>query len=152
MADNSNSLISFFFIEAPSILKNRNKLKEFLFFLFKSEGKKIKNLNYIFSNDKTLLKINLHYLNHNFFTDVISFNLSNNSKEIVGDIYISIPRIKENSLIFKTSISNELHRVIFHGALHLCGYKDKSISQKKAMRSREDLYLNLYHKMFHVKL
>ena len=143
--------IKFFFNGTSSILKNRKKIKEFLTLLFKSEGRAVKNLNYIFSNDRTLLKINRQYLNHDFLTDIISFDLSNDPKQIVGDIYISVPRIRENSKIFKTSTSNELHRVIFHGALHLCGYKDTSGTQQKKMRAKENHYLKLYTKMFHVK-
>ena len=90
--------------------------------------------------------MNQQYLSHNFYTDVISFNLSIYPNEIVGDIYISIDRVRENSFNFGTSISRELHRVIFHGALHLCGYEDKSTSQEKIMKAKEIFYLNSYFK------
>jgi rRNA maturation RNase YbeY len=148
---NNDSSIHFFFSSVSPGLKHRKKLKQFLSFLFKSEGYKINSLSYIFSGDKTILKINRQYLNHDFLTDIISFDLSNKPKDIMGEIYISMPRVRENSKVFTTSFSNELHRVIFHGALHLCGYNDKTIAQKKVMRTKEDFYLSLYSKLFHVK-
>lgn len=150
MANNDLS-IHFFFSGVSPRLRHRKKLKQFLSFIFKSEGYKINNLNYIFSDDNTILKINRQYLNHDFLTDIISFDLSDKPKDIVGEIYISTPRVRENSRIFKTTFSSELHRVIFHGALHLCGYNDKTSHQKKEMKAKEDFHLSLYTKMFHVK-
>jgi probable rRNA maturation factor len=151
MVDGIKNSIHFFFKDVSSTLRNRKQLKDFITFLFKTEKRHIENLNYIFCTDKFVRKINREYLKHDFYTDVISFDLSNTPGKIIGDIYISRDRIKENSSRFKASISRELHRVIFHGALHLCGYNDKSALQKKIMKEKEDYYLNLYLKMFHVK-
>ncbi len=148
MAINSNSSIQFFFENVPSIIKNKKKLKKFIDFLFKKEDKQFSTLNFIFCTDQALLKINQHYLNHDFYTDVISFNLSDNPDKIIAEVYISIDRIKENAEIFKKSIKEELHRVIFHGILHLCGYKDKTNSDKKLIRQKEEFYLNLYFDRF----
>jgi probable rRNA maturation factor len=108
------------------------------------EKKNLNNLNYIFCSDRALLEINRNYLAHNFYTDVITFDLSSSPKEILADIYISVDRIKENAKSLNLLFGEEFHRVMFHGLLHLCGYNDKTKSQKKLIRKREDLYLNLY--------
>lgn len=144
MPRNSESPVHFFFKDVDHFLSKMGKLKNFIVSLFKKERKKLKHINYIFCTDKTLLKINQQYLNNNYYTDIIGFDLSNSPDEIIADIYISIDRIRDNSKNFKSSLSQELHRVIFHGALHFCGYKDKSNSQKREMKKREDYYLNLY--------
>ena len=80
-------------------------------------------------------------MNHNYFTDIITFDLSESKKEITGEIYISVDRVKDNARIYNTSIKKEVHRVIFHGILHLCGYGDKTKAQKQAMTNRENHYL-----------
>ncbi|MFM9910999.1 MAG: rRNA maturation RNase YbeY, partial [Chitinophagaceae bacterium] len=92
------------------------------------------------------LSINQQFLNHDFYTDIITFNLSE-SVNLKGEIYISLERVLENSFQYKTSRKEELHRVIFHGALHLCGYNDKSKADKLLMRRKEDAYLNLYWRL-----
>ena len=125
-------------------MKERKKLKSFISSLIVKEKKNLNNLNYIFCNDKALLEINRKYLDHNFYTDVITFDLSSSPKEILADVYISVDRIKENAKTLKLSPKEELHRVILHGLLHLCGYNDKTEAQKKLMKKKEDLYLNLY--------
>jgi rRNA maturation RNase YbeY len=145
---NSKQLIHFYFEKVEFSLKNRTQLKRFIGELIAEEKKKIDNLNYIFCNDKVLLEINRRYLNHNFYTDIITFDLSASSKEILADIYISVDRVKENSRDLKTTFQEELHRVMFHGLLHLCGYNDKTENQKKLIRRKEDHYLNLYFKRF----
>ena len=83
-------------------------------------------------------------MDHNYFTDIITFNLSDIKDSILGEVYISVDRVKENSLIFKTTIENEFLRVIFHGSLHLCGYLDKTKSQINKMRYKEQSYINLF--------
>jgi rRNA maturation RNase YbeY len=108
------------------------------------EKRKLNNLNYIFCSDKALLRINRKYLGHNFYTDVVTFNLSSSPKEILADIYISVDRIKDNAKSLKIPIKEELHRVMFHGLLHLCGYSDKTEHQKNLMRKMEDFYMALY--------
>jgi probable rRNA maturation factor len=137
-------LIKFFFIENRVTLNDRNKLKLFLLKLFKKEKKKIQSLNYIFCSDEYLLNINQKFLQHNYYTDIITFDLSQAKNKIEGEVYISIDRVKENALENKEAFKKELHRVIFHGALHLCGYKDKSIKEIAKMRSAEDKYLKHY--------
>lgn len=137
--------VDFHFLE-PASLKDRQILKAFLRSLFKKEGTKLDSLRYIFCSDKYLLEINRQYLNHDDYTDIITFNLSDNPAPVNGEIYISVDRVKENAGKFKTSFRQELHRVIFHGALHLCGYKDKSSKDEKLMREKENQYLALYFK------
>ena len=134
-----------FFSQGNNIsLRNRGKLKQFLQLLALKEGKKLGTLNYIFCKDRELLEINKTYLKHNFYTDIITFGLSENEEPISGDIYISIDRVRENAKKLGNSINSETHRVIFHGLLHLCGYKDKTGSDSKKMRNKEDYYLNIY--------
>lgn len=136
--------ISFYF-ETKIKLEKRLFLKRFLKELNNKEGNKIKNLSFIFCSDAYLIDINRRYLNHNNFTDIITFNLNENkSEKAVGEIYISVDRIKENALKYGTTDNNELHRVIFHGILHLCGFNDKTNAQKISMRSKEDFYLKKY--------
>ncbi|MFM9908330.1 MAG: rRNA maturation RNase YbeY [Chitinophagaceae bacterium] len=123
--------------------RERTRLKIFILKLFKQEGKSLDSLSYIFCSDDYLLSINQQFLNHDFYTDIITFNLSE-SVNLKGEIYISLERVLDNSLQYNTSQKEELHRVIFHGALHLCGYNDKSKADKIIMRRKEQAYLNLY--------
>jgi probable rRNA maturation factor len=127
-----------------SKLSNRKTLKLFIQKLFKQEKMNLEQLDYIFCRDEFLLQMNQQYLKHNYFTDIITFNLSENTKTIVGEIYISIDRVKENAIQFNTVYVQELHRVLFHGALHLCGYKDKSKKDQVLMRQKENFYLHQY--------
>ena len=136
--------IHFHFLEGGFTLTDRSSLKAFIQTLFKREKKKLADLNYIFCSDDYLLNINKQYLKHDFYTDIITFGLSEPGEPISGEIYISIDRVRDNSLQFKTSLKRELHRVIFHGALHLCGYRDKKKEEELLMRKMEDKYLNLY--------
>jgi rRNA maturation RNase YbeY len=99
----------------------------------------------MFCSDGYLLEINLKYLKHNTYTDIITFNLSD-SLTIEGEVYVSIDRVEENALRFKNSFETELLRVVIHGALHLCGYKDKTKTEKSMMRQKEDEYIRLYQK------
>ncbi|WNM19641.1 rRNA maturation RNase YbeY [Flavobacterium capsici] len=111
-----------------------------------SENKVLGEVNYIFCDDDYLLEINKQYLNHDYFTDIISFDYSEGNL-ISGDIFISIDRVKENASDFNVSFEDELKRVIIHGILHYCGYKDKSSAEAEMMRSKEEEKI----KMFHVK-
>ena len=99
-------------------------------------------INYIFTNDENLLEKNVKYLRHNTLTDIIGFDYTN-GKLISGDIFISIERVIENSREFNVSLLDELHRVMIHGVLHFCGYKDKSSEERSLMRAKEDYYLSL---------
>jgi rRNA maturation RNase YbeY len=140
----NKSLVHFHFQDVATNLRARRKLKEFLVFLFQNEKKNLVELNYIFCTDKFLLNINREYLMRDYYTDVISFDLSNSPKEIIGEIYISIPRVKQNAQYFKQRGSTELLRVMFHGALHLCGYNDKTLRQQSEMKKKEENYLHLF--------
>jgi rRNA maturation RNase YbeY len=105
------------------------------------EGKQVDTINFIFCTDQYLLGLNKKHLNHDTLTDIITFEYNPPGQALLSDIYISVERVKENALVFKTSFSRELHRVIFHGVLHLCGYKDKKPEESKLMRLKEEEYL-----------
>ena len=107
------------------------------------EDKKLGEINYIFCNDEYLLKINQDYLQHDYYTDIITFDYVK-GKTISGDIFISLTRISENASTLSSSFEKELLRVLAHGVLHLCGYKDKSDEEQKTMRAKEDFYINLF--------
>ena len=126
-------------------LPNRKQLKRFIPTIFYKEGKSIESLSIIFCSDEFLLEMNKQHLHHDFYTDIITFDLSESKKSpIIGELYISIDRVKENASTNSVTISNELIRVIFHGALHLCGYKDKSSKHIIEMRRKENEYIGLY--------
>ena len=122
-------------------LKNKLLLKSFLLTIFVQEEKFLKSLSYIFCDDQFLLKLNQQYLNHDTLTDILTFTLSNSSLPIVAEIYISIDRVKENADELKVDFAKELHRVMIHGILHLCGYNDHTEEEKMLMRQKEDFYL-----------
>lgn len=126
-----------------TILRDRSILKLVIKELFIKEKKILERLDYIFCDDAYLLDLNRSFLNHDYYTDIITFDMSL-TDQIVGEIYISVDTVRLNSERFKTTFSSELHRVIFHGALHLCGYGDKSRMEVKQMRSLEDRYLKKY--------
>jgi probable rRNA maturation factor len=109
-----------------------------------SEGKSEGEVNYIFCDDDYLLNINQQYLNHDTLTDIISFDYSLGN-EINGDIYISVERVKENAVEYNTSFSNEVKRVMIHGILHYCGYKDKTTIDEEVMRTKEDEKILMFH-------
>src|SRR5580765_7100112 len=121
--------IHFYFKDVTITLKDRTILKKFIAYLFKKERKELKALNYIFCSDRALLKINQDFLGHDFYTDIITFIFSNSDSPIQGEAYISTDRVIENSRIFQNTRKQELLRVILHGALHLCGYLDKTKKQ-----------------------
>ena len=108
---------------------------------------KIDQVCYVFMNDEELCDINWRFLNHDTYTDIITFDLSSNQKNVDGEIYISLDRITENALTYGTSINEEFLRVMFHGVLHLLGYKDKSKNEKLHMRKAEDDCLILYREI-----
>ena len=140
-----NTAITFNKADKSITLGNRVALKAFLEKQLKKEGIRIKCLQYVFCSDKYLLDINKQFLNHDYYTDIISFDLSETKGELIGDIYISVDRVKENAKTLITTQGNELLRVIFHGALHFCGYKDKKPGDAKLMRSMEDKWLKMFH-------
>ncbi|MBS1952007.1 MAG: Metal-dependent hydrolase YbeY, involved in rRNA and/or ribosome maturation and assembly [Cytophagales bacterium] len=123
-------------------LINQRKRIQWINSATRHEGKSVFEINFIFTSDKLLLRLNSEYLNHQTLTDIITFDYSH-EKSISGDIHISIDRVKENSIKFGCTFQEELDRVMIHGVLHLCGYKDKSKSAKQQMRKKEDAYLSL---------
>ena len=130
----------------PVILKQRRLLKKFIIQLFVKEKKPLQSIDIIFCSDEYLLQINKQHLQHDFYTDIITFDLSESSANpIIGELYISIDRVKDNSALRDEKFSSELLRVIFHGLLHLCGFKDKKAKDIKTMRQKEDEYLNKYN-------
>lgn len=122
--------------------KDRTKIKEWINQAIKKEKYKLGELSYNFCSDEYLLQINIEHLNHDFYTDIITFEL-NEGKTIIGDIYISIDRVKDNAKQNNKTFNNELMRVLIHGVLHLCGYKDKTKKDAALMREKEDYYLSL---------
>jgi probable rRNA maturation factor len=138
-------MISFNY-ESDFNLDNETIFSDWLSKVISSELKNEGEINYIFCDDDYLLEINQQYLNHDTLTDIISFDYSIGN-ELHGDIFISIERVRENALEFNVSFVEELKRVMAHGVLHYCGYKDKTDSDEKLMREKEEEKM----KMFHVK-
>lgn len=124
-----------------SDLKDKLLLRTFLSSIFAKEGVDFKSVSYIFCTDEYLLKLNQEYLKHDTFTDILTFTLSGTSLPIVSEIYISVERVKENARNMNVPYENELHRVMIHGILHLCGYDDHSATDKAQMREKEEYYL-----------
>jgi len=124
-------------------LEKETKVKNWIKKVLKQEDKTTGNISYVFCTDNYLLNINRQFLQHDFYTDIITFDYSENNK-IEGEIFISIDRVKENASTFKQPFQKELLRTIIHGVLHLCGYKDKNPKDKKRMREKEDEALNSY--------
>ena len=133
--------ISFFTEDIKFTLKHKTIIRAWIKDTIIAEGYKLSELNFILCSDEYLLRINQDYLQHDDYTDVITFDNSEELKMIVGDIFISIDRIKENAANFATNTLAELCRVIIHGTLHLLGYEDKTKAAKTLMTSKEDKYL-----------
>lgn len=136
--------VHFYYLDIKFSLRDRKKLKTFIENIFIWENVQLLSLNYIFCSDDFLQKINKEFLNHEELTDIISFDMSNSARLMEGEIYVSIDRVKENAFFEKVKLKEELHRVILHGVLHLCGYKDKKKSDILIMRKKEKEYLDLY--------
>lgn len=135
--------IYFFTEEVSYIIRDKNKIRNWILFAISTEKQNEGNINIILCSDRYLHKANLEYLRHDTYTDIITFDTSEDQNEISGDIFISIDRVKENAKTFKIPAKNELHRVMIHGVLHLLGYKDNTLKEKELMRSKEDYYLSL---------
>jgi len=132
-------MIQYFFENVEEISLPEN-CSEWVEKLILNEEKKVGNINYIFCDDEYLLKVNQDFLNHDYYTDIITFDYVK-GKTISGDIFISLTRISENASTLSSSFEKELLRVLAHGVLHLCGYKDKSDEEEKEMRAKEDFYI-----------
>jgi len=132
-----------FFFEVPVTLRHRSQIKKFIESVFRLEKTPLEKLNYIFTTDRRLLELNKKYLDHDYLTDILTFDLSE-EKSINAEIYISIDRVKENAFTEKTSFSKELLRVMIHGALHLCGFNDKTRKEQTLIHSLEDAHLQRF--------
>ncbi|MFY7899770.1 MAG: rRNA maturation RNase YbeY [Chitinophagaceae bacterium] len=138
-------MVSFSNADKSFYFKEKRKLKHFIATIFTQEKTTLEHLQYVFCSDEFLLDINIRFLQHHTYTDIITFSLNeSNTNPVQGEIYISLDRVKENSIQLNTPYQSELLRVIFHGALHLCGYKDKTKAQSKQMRLKEDFYIHQY--------
>ncbi|PAW92758.1 rRNA maturation RNase YbeY [Mucilaginibacter sp. MD40] len=133
--------INFFEEDIAYKLKNKTAVRKWITDTIKEEGYQLSELNYIFCSDEYLLQINRQYLDHDTYTDIVTFDNSEKPGFIVSDIFISIERIRDNAEKFSVTETQELHRVLIHGALHLLGYKDKTAADKKKMTGKEDFYL-----------
>ncbi len=123
--------------------KIEESIKTWIEKIILSEEKKLGEINYIFCDDEYLLKINQDYLAHDFYTDIITFDQVR-GKTISGEIFVSLQRIKDNASLISKNYEEEKKRVIAHGVLHLCGYKDKTVKEQKEMRAKEDFYLTIF--------
>ena len=136
--------VKFNYADRKLSISDKSKLKSFINTIFQEETIPLNELNYIFCSDEYLLQINNDHLQHDYYTDIITFTLEDRGEPVIGEIYISLDRIKDNSKIEKTNLIHETLRVIFHGCLHLCGYKDKKKEEIVIMRQKEDYYINKY--------
>lgn len=135
--------INFFEEDISYTLKHKLKLKQWITATILAEGYALQELNFIFCSDAYLLEMNQQFLQHDTYTDIITFDHSEKENQIAGDIFISIERVKENAQTFKISTFDELCRIIIHGVLHLLGYGDKSKAEKSLMTEKENAYLQL---------
>jgi probable rRNA maturation factor len=139
----SSAAIEFYSDGIKFTIRDKAIIRKWLVSIALSHKLKIDSLTYVFKSDDGLLEMNRQFLNHNTLTDIITFPLDANKGFVAGEIYISIDRVRENSVKFKQSFKDELSRVMAHGLLHLCGFKDKSASQAKRMRAEEEKALDL---------
>jgi probable rRNA maturation factor len=136
------SAINFFTEDVNYTLKSKTSIKKWIKETVIAEGYQLNELNFIFCSDEYLLRVNQDFLQHDYYTDVITFDNSETLKTILGDIFISIDRVKDNAKQNKATIHDELCRIMIHGTLHLLGYRDKTKKAKIEMTNREDFYLN----------
>ncbi|MEA1849988.1 rRNA maturation RNase YbeY [Chryseobacterium sp. MHB01] len=134
-------MIQFFYENLPETVDTN--YKKWLEEIILSENKKLGEINYIFCNDEYLLKVNQDYLQHDYYTDIITFDYVK-GRTISGEIFVSLQRISDNASTLSKDYEEELRRVLAHGILHLSGYKDKSEEEEQLMRSKEDFYLAKY--------
>lgn len=136
--------VSFHYANKQLNIADKTGIKQAVEEVFRLEKKELDHIDYIFCSDDYLLAINKQYLQHDFYTDIVTFDLSENNTETIGEVYVSLDRIKDNATKLNQPLHSETLRVIFHGALHLCGYKDKSDKESKLMRNKEDEYIAYY--------
>lgn len=138
--------ITFRYADRTLSLTQKTLIRSFIGTVFKKEKKALAGINYVFCSDEYLLDINRSFLNHDYYTDIITFGLSEPGQAVEAEIYISVDRVKDNAQQLGISFREEMLRVIFHGALHLCGYRDKKKSEISMMRDKENTYLRLFEK------
>ena len=143
-------MVRYFFEDTPFQFKPKRLTSSWLKMVAESEIRKLGDINVIFCSDNYILDINQKYLQHDFFTDIITFDYCED-KTLSGDLFISVDSVRENSLFYKTDFREELLRVIVHGILHLIGYDDHTPEEQKLMRSKENYYLDFRSKMFPTK-
>lgn len=136
-------MVAFYFEDTDFKLRHKTRIKEWLRLVAESEVFTLGNISVIFCSDNYILDINQKYLQHDYFTDIITFDYSEGGR-ISGDLFISVDSVRENSVEYGTEFEDELHRVIVHGILHLIGYDDHTEDEIKIMRSKEDYYLSLF--------
>jgi len=136
--------IHFYFSDHSFVLKDRTKLKFFIEKSCRREKQKVQALTFVFCNNKKIRQLNKEFLNHNYNTDILTFPHSQKNSPLVADIFISLEQVLQNAKAFNVTIRNEIHRVIFHGVLHLCGYRDKTVAQVLEMKAMENKWLNEY--------
>ncbi len=134
-------MIRFYNQVSETFMECNENTKPWLLEVIREEGFVPGDLMYIFMDDEMLLEINKKHLSHDFYTDIITFDLSETEEEIAGEMYVSTDRVNENAMQFGVSYAEEMHRVLVHGLLHLCGYDDKNEEERKKMRAKEDYYL-----------
>jgi len=139
--------VHFNYADQKLSLTGKENIKQHIEYLFIKEKKKLEEIRYIFCSDEYLLQINKDFLQHDYYTDVITFDLSEGDATIAV-VYISVDRVKDNAATQQTTFRQEMLRVLFHGALHLCGYKDKSKDQVKEMRNKEEKYIKSFEKKY----
>jgi len=136
--------VTFRYADRKLALAQKTAIQTFVETIFKKEKKKLAHINYVFCSDTYLLNINRDFLSHDYYTDIITFGLSEPGEPVEAEIYISVDRVKDNADQLGVSFKEEMLRVIFHGALHLCDYKDKKKSDIALMREKENHYLSTY--------
>lgn len=137
-------MVYFSYADRRLFVRGKTQIKTSVASLFKREKRLLKQIRYIFCSDDYLLEINRSFLSHDFYTDIITFDLSENSQAVTAEVYISVDRVRENAEKQGCAFKQELLRVIYHGALHLCGFKDKTKSELTQMRNKEDEYIRLF--------
>jgi probable rRNA maturation factor len=142
----SSKIINFYFEDVTFTLEQKKKLRSWVKTTIQTENFEAGPISYIFCSDKYLHEMNLKYLNHDTYTDIITFDYTEN-KVISGDLFISYDRVKQNAKSFGKTIKNELHRVMIHGVLHLCNFGDKTESEKTIMRNKENQYLLAFQRV-----
>ena len=134
-------MIRFFKEDTSFELSEKQRVKVWIKSIATQEGKQMGELSYIFCSDEYLLQVNREYLDHDYYTDIITFDNAEEEGVIEGDIFVSIDRVRDNATTLQVPFETELRRVLAHGVLHLCGYKDKTPTDEQLMRAKENFYI-----------